>query len=59
MNQTLFPKANHSWYLGTNILGKPRTFMPYADGLDKYQSYCALIAKEKYYGFKMMNEKHN
>ncbi|MDC1382577.1 NAD(P)/FAD-dependent oxidoreductase [Candidatus Puniceispirillum sp.] len=58
-NQTLFPKANHSWYLGANIPGKPRTFMPYADGLDKYQSYCVLIAERKYSGFKMMDEKHD
>ena len=53
-NQTLFPKASHSWYLGANIPGKPRTFMPYADGLDKYQSYCAFIEEKKYLGFKMI-----
>ena len=34
-NETLLPKANHSWYLGANI-PKPRVFMPYAGGLDKY-----------------------
>ena len=26
---TLFPKAN-SWYMGANVPGKPRVFMPYA-----------------------------
>ena len=28
---TLYPKAN-SWYLGANIPGKPRVFMPYIGG---------------------------
>jgi cyclohexanone monooxygenase len=27
-NRTLFPRAN-SWYMGANIPGKPRLFMPY------------------------------
>jgi hypothetical protein len=29
-NVTLLPQAKHSWYLGANIPGKPRVFMPYA-----------------------------
>ena len=50
-NQTLLPKANHSWYLGANIPGKPRVFMPYANGLNNYRIYCDKIAKRKYQGF--------
>ena len=49
-NQTLLPKANHSWYLGANIPGKPRVFMPYANGLNKYQKYCDKVARGKYKG---------
>jgi cyclohexanone monooxygenase len=30
-DRTLFPKAN-SWYMGANIPGKPRVFMPYIGG---------------------------
>ena len=50
-NQTLLPKANHSWYLGANIPGKPRVFMPYANGLNNYRKYCDEVANEKYRGF--------
>jgi hypothetical protein len=32
-NRTLLPMAKHSWYLGANIPGKPRVFMPYAGGM--------------------------
>ena len=52
-NQTLLPKANHSWYFGGNIPGKPRTFMPYSAGLDKFRSNCEEIAKSGYIGFKI------
>ena len=33
---TLFPAAN-SWYMGANVPGKPRVFMPYAAGVDFYR----------------------
>ena len=52
-NETLLPKANHSWYLGANIPGKPRVFMPYAGGLDKYRAYCDEVAANGYPGFHM------
>src|SRR5690606_40055916 len=32
---TLFPSAN-SWYMGANIPGKPRVFMPYIGGFAAY-----------------------
>ena len=52
-NKTLLPKANHSWYLGANIPGKARVFMPYVGGLEIYSSYCDEITEKKYFGFQM------
>jgi cation diffusion facilitator CzcD-associated flavoprotein CzcO len=52
-NKTLLPKANHSWYLGANVPGKPRVFMPYAFGLNHYRDHCASVAKNGYEGFVM------
>ena len=52
-NKTLLPKANHSWYLGANVPGKPRVFMPYAFGLNHYRDHCASVAKNGYEGFIM------
>jgi cyclohexanone monooxygenase len=48
-DSTLYPKAN-SWYIGANIPGKPRVFMPYVAGLDKYRQICDDVAKEDYRG---------
>ncbi len=47
---TLYPRAN-SWYLGANIPGKPRVFMPYVAGLDKYRAICDEVAAKGYEGF--------
>jgi cyclohexanone monooxygenase len=47
---TLFPKAN-SWYMGANVPGKTRVFMPYAGGLDVYRVKCAEVAANDYEGF--------
>ncbi|MCB4822194.1 flavin-containing monooxygenase [Roseicella aerolata] len=49
---TLFPTAN-SWYMGANIPGKPRTFLPYLDpaGLGGYRKRCEEIAARGYEGF--------
>ena len=47
---TMFMKAN-SWYLGANIPGKPRTFMPYAAGLPLYTQECDEVAAAGYRGF--------
>ena len=49
-DQTLYPLAN-SWYMGANIPGKPRVFMPYVAGLDKYRDICDDIAAHQYKGF--------
>ena len=47
---TLFPTAN-SWYMGANVPGKPRVFMPYVGGLPRYRATCDEVAADGYRGF--------
>lgn len=49
-DRTLYPLAN-SWYLGANIPGKPRVFMPYVGGFDAYKQRCDAVAANAYEGF--------
>jgi cyclohexanone monooxygenase len=49
---TLYPTAD-SWYMGANIPGKPRVFLPYIGGLDVYRRRCDEIAAAGYPGFAM------
>ena len=49
-DSTLFPLAN-SWYMGANIPGKPRIFMPYVGGFDRYKLRCDEVAANNYEGF--------
>jgi cyclohexanone monooxygenase len=49
-DKTLFVKAN-SWYLGANIPGKPRVFMPYVSGIGVYRRECDDVAAKDYEGF--------
>jgi cation diffusion facilitator CzcD-associated flavoprotein CzcO len=49
-NGTLYPLAN-SWYLGANVPGKPRRFMPYLGGVGVYRAKCDEVAKAGYSGF--------
>src|SRR5262245_28960087 len=48
--QTVYPHCN-SWYLGANIPGKPRIFMPLAGGFPAYADRCAAVARDGYAGF--------
>ncbi len=48
---TLLPQAKHSWYLGANVPGKPRVFMPYAGGMAHYRDICDAVAANGYEGF--------
>jgi hypothetical protein len=48
---TLLPMASSSWYLGANVPGKPRVFMPYAGGFARYTSICNEVAQDGYRGF--------
>jgi cyclohexanone monooxygenase len=47
---TLYPQAN-SWYMGANIPGKPRIFMPYIGGVGVYRRICDDVAAKDYEGF--------
>ena len=47
---TLFPLAN-SWYMGANVPGKPRVFMPYIGGVGAYRQKCDDVAGHSYEGF--------
>ena len=49
---TLYPLAN-SWYMGANIPGKPRIFMPYVGGVAAYKKKCDEVAANDYAGFTM------
>jgi cyclohexanone monooxygenase len=49
---TLFPTCN-SWYLGVNIPGKPRAFLPYAGGFHTYTDKCDEVAAGGYEGFRL------
>ncbi|MDM4141992.1 MULTISPECIES: NAD(P)/FAD-dependent oxidoreductase [Mycobacterium] len=48
--RTLFPSAASSWYLGTNIEGKKRVFMPYIGGFGTYRRRCDEVAQNDYAG---------
>jgi cyclohexanone monooxygenase len=52
VDMTLMPQAN-SWYMGANVEGKPRAFLPYLDpaGVGGYRKRCDEIAAKGYEGF--------
>jgi cation diffusion facilitator CzcD-associated flavoprotein CzcO len=50
-NATLLPMASSSWYLGANVPGKPRVFMPYAGGMARYANICTDVTQNDYRGF--------
>src|SRR4029453_67444 len=47
---TLYPRAA-SWYMGANVPGKPRIFMPYVGGVGAYRQKCDEVAAKGYEGF--------
>ena len=49
---TLYPRAN-SWYMGANVPGKPRVFMPYVGGVGTYRQKCDAVAARGYEGFEL------
>ena len=53
--RTLYPLAN-SWYLGANIPGKPRVFMPYLGGVGVYRQKCRDVAGSGYSGFNLTSQ---
>src|SRR6202040_20111 len=40
-----------SWYIGANVPGKPRVFMPYIGGFPAYVQKCDAVAANAYEGF--------
>jgi len=49
---TLYPAAN-SWYMGANVPGKPRVFLPYCAGFDFYCTSCDEVVAHDYLGFRL------
>ncbi len=58
-NATLLVTVPHSWYLGANIEGKPRVFMPYAGGMARYRVLCDDVVKNNYAGFMMLSKNNS
>jgi cyclohexanone monooxygenase len=50
--RTLYPRAA-SWYMGANIPGKPRLFLPYIGGVGPYRDQCDDVAAHGYEGFEL------
>ena len=50
-SMTLYPQCN-SWYLGANVPGKPRVFMPYL-GFPSYVQKCEEVVSRGYEGFNL------
>ena len=50
---TLYPLAK-SWYMGANVPGKPRNFMPYIGGVGVYRQKCDDVAEKGYEGFTLI-----
>ena len=53
---TLYPLAN-SWYMGANIPGKPRVFMPYVGGVQSYTKKCQEVVARGYEGFVLSEQR--
>ncbi len=54
-SKTLFT-GTQSWYMGANIPGKPRVFLPYIGGLGAYTDICNEVAANGYRGFQFEGE---
>lgn len=50
---SLFTKAN-SWYMGSNVPGKPRVFMLFIGGFAAYLDICNEVANAGYKGFDLV-----
>lgn len=54
-DMTIYPLAN-SWYIGANVPGKPRVFMPYIGGFPVYRDKCNEVAANGYEGFQVSSD---
>ena len=53
---TLIPETN-SWWIGTNVPGKPRVILRYIGGAVGYQTECKRVVEEGYSGFVLAPER--
>ena len=44
----------NSWYVGANVPGKRRIFMPYAGGIPKYNEKCEEVSSNGYKGYTLV-----
>ena len=51
-NDTLVVKTN-SWYMGSNVEGKPRRLLSYIGGVGPYKQRCDEVTESRYRGFAM------
>jgi len=51
-DKTLYPIGN-SWYVGANIAGKPRVFMPFVAGVPTYRRIIEDVAAKGYEGYSL------
>jgi acetone monooxygenase len=49
-NATLVTKTD-SWYMGSNIAGKPRRLLSYIGGVGTYRQKCEEVTASNYAGF--------
>jgi cyclohexanone monooxygenase len=49
-DRSLYPRAN-SWYMGSNVPGKPRVLLPYVGGVGRYRELCERVVANGYEGF--------
>ena len=49
---TLHPTAA-SWYMGANVPGKARVFLPYIGGVGPYRATCDSVVEQGYLGFEL------
>jgi cyclohexanone monooxygenase len=49
-DQTLYPTVD-SWYMNSNLPGKPRVFTAYLNGMPSYTAVCDEVANSGYKGF--------
>lgn len=49
-NATLVTRTN-SWYMGSNVDGKPRRLLSYIGGVGQYRQQCDELAQQQYAGF--------
>ena len=53
-DKTLFPTVD-SWYMNSNLPGKPRVFTAYFNGMNTYAEICEEVARNGYNGFELRN----